>query len=181
MKPTPTIVIGFSSPAKPSLFSKLIRFAENQFMNSKVNYSHVYIRFDWRSIDRVVIFQTNKHGAHFIEFNNFIKSNTIHKEYEIDIDPVAFKTAIQTCVDCAAKAYGFKEIIGIAFTRLYNKWFNQKKRNPLRDGDATYVCSALTAKILESAGFSIFGQYDWEYYGPIQVEKLLSELFPPAE
>jgi hypothetical protein len=134
------------------------------------------VQFKWDVIDRVVVFQTNRHGAHFIEHSHFLEHNRVVKEYVLEVDIAAFKSAIQACIDSAAKSYGFKEIVGIALIRCYNKWFNKKASNPLGDGNTTYVCSALTAKVLEVAGFDVFNAYDWEYYGPVQVEKLLAEL-----
>jgi len=170
------IIIGFSTPLNPSIFSRLIRFGENLFMNKHVGYSHVYLQFNWEGINRSIIFQTNKHGAHFIEHSRFLTHNKIVREYALPLDLEAFQAAMTECVDTAATAYGVLEIVGIGLTRIYNKWFNKRAKNPLGDGNTTYVCSALTAKVLEAAGLSVFGEYDWEYYGPVQVEQLLIAL-----
>jgi len=170
------ITIGFSTTIKQSIFTKIITCAESLFSNKKIKYSHVYIQFYFKNIERHVIFQTNKHGAHFIERGVFAHHNHIYKEYHFEISDAAYTKCLQTCVDKCATPYGFLQIIGMGLSRIVNKWFNLKIKNPFGDGGNTGVCSELTAEVLEAAGFEEFKSYDWEYYGPAELDHVLSKL-----
>lgn len=170
------ITIGFSTTINQSIFTKGIAFAESLFSNKKINYSHVYIEFHFENIDRHVIFQTNKKGANFIEKGMFLHHNNIHKEYLFELSKENYTKCLQACVDKCSTSYGFLQILGMGLSRIVNKWFNLKTKNPFGDGNKTYVCSELTALVLEAANINVLKDYDWEYYGPAKLDEVLANL-----
>lgn len=139
-----TIIVGFSTPRKPSIFSKLIRWAD------KTEYSHVYLYWEWPLIERQVIYQASKLAVNF-ESNITFDSHALRiEEYEVQLSDQCHKEIMQFCMDNSNKPYGVKEILGFAYVKICG-WIGQKVHNPFPTHGASFVCSKLGAEILQMA------------------------------
>lgn len=116
------------------------------------DYSHVLIYWKAKSIDRHLVYQASHGSVHFIELQNFLKSNEIVKEYKLDISDDLYIKLVQRCVDLAGEPYGFLELLNIAMHDVAN-YAGLK----LDFGDGRgYICSELLVDLLGQLGHSPF-------------------------
>ena len=128
------VIVGFSS--HPSLFSRAIKFVTN----SKV--SHVYIRIPIPEYNENMVFQASGLAVNYCNYNLFIKSNTVHEEYEIEIDDETAALGEMMRIIEAGKPYSMKEILGLAWV-LAMRGLGVRISNPFRDGSQSFICVEL--------------------------------------
>lgn len=136
-----TIIVGFSTPIKPTLFAKIIMWAD------KTIYDHVYIKWNWASIDRDIIYQASKLAVNFESNVTFDSHAKIIEEYEVQISDETHKAIMQFCMDNSNKPYGIKEIFGFGYIKLC-KLVGKTVNNPFPTYGNSYVCSKIAADIL---------------------------------
>lgn len=140
-----TITVGFSRPIKPTLFSRLIQWADGG-----TDFDHVYITWLWPTVDRQIIYQASKMAVNF-ESNITFDSHAIRvEEYEINIDDERHKGIMQFCMDNSNKPYSLKMLFGLAWIKI-NALFRRKVDNPWPTHGASFVCSKLITEILQKA------------------------------
>lgn len=139
-----TILVGFSKPIVPTLFSRLIMWSE------KTPYDHVYIAWYSNSIDREIIYQASKLAVNFETGNTFYGHAITVEEYTADINDECYKRVLQFCMDNSNKPYGIKEIFGYAWVKIC-AWFGKTVHNPFPANGSEFVCSQLGSEILNLA------------------------------
>jgi len=139
-----TIIVGFSRPVKPMIFSNLIMWSD------KTNYSHVYLKWEWKGIDRDIIYQASKLAVNFESNKTFETHSLAVEEYEVTLGDECHRKMMQFCMDNANKPYGIKEILGFAWVKIMAK-LGKKCKNPFPSNGNTFVCSTLGAEILQVA------------------------------
>lgn len=139
-----SIIVGFSTPIKPTLFSRLIRWAD------KTPYSHVYLKWNWANIGRDIIYQASKLAVNFESNVTFDSHAKAIEEYEVQISDECHRQIMQFCMDNSNKPYGVKEILGFAYVKILG-WAKIHVNNPFPTHGASYVCSKLATEILQIA------------------------------
>lgn len=143
-----TITLGFSRPKHPTLFAKLIMWADN------IPYDHVYVKWRWDKIERDIVYQASKLAVNFESNVTFEQHAVAIEEYEIEIDEETHKKVMQFCMDNSNKPYGIKQILGFCWVKA-NEMLGRTVPNPFPSYGNTYICSKLGAAILAIAGISI--------------------------
>lgn len=162
------IIVGFSKSTKKfAWFSWLIRWID------KTEYSHVYIKFYSKSLERDIIYQASGSQVNFVGTKIFLTHNKIISEYSINIDSEIRKKMIQKAIDNSGIPYGIKEVLGLGLVR-FSSIFGKKIQNPFRDGANTFVCVELIAQDLKEAG--LLNIEDTESITPRDLEPLIKEL-----
>ena len=139
-----TIIVGFSTPIKPTAFSRMIEWSD------KTSYDHVYVTWKWASIERDIVYQASKMAVNFESNVTFDSHAKRVEEYELQISDECHKTIMQFCMDNSNKPYGVKEIFGFAWVKICS-WIGQKVNNPFPTHGASFVCSKLITEILQIA------------------------------
>lgn len=138
-----TVSIGFSRPINHPfpVFSWLIRAYQG------TKYSHVYLRFYSRSLDRVLIYESVSGGVRFLGLEAWSKQAEEVASVDLDISDDNYTKLLQYCVDNAGAKYGFWQNLGVVFSDLL-----KLKSNPFKSGKN---CSEAIAEILQLEGFEI--------------------------
>ena len=131
------ITIGFSRPHKFKIFSCLIRLWEG------TPYSHIFIRRHSKWLDSEYVYQASGLSVNFMGAKHFDSINKTIDAYELEFTDEQVKTVMQFAMKTAGKPYGMKQIFAILLTR-----FGIKSKDWL-DGEYSYICSELVAKILQ--------------------------------
>lgn len=140
-----TLIIGFSHPIKPTLFSRAIKWAEGTI------YDHVYIKWTWTQVERDIIYQASHLAVNF-ESNITFDSHAITDEaYEVNISDDTYKAIMQFCMDNSDKPYGVLEILGFAYMKLMAN-MRYTVNNPFPSYGSAFVCSQLVFDICKQAG-----------------------------
>lgn len=142
------IIVGFSTHKTFNVLSKLIQLVEH------TDFSHVYIRFYSKSIDRYLIYQASGLQVNFCGLEHFYEKNKTIAEFRIKVDPETKRQLLMDAVDLAGKPYGMKDLIGIGLVRFCSL-FKIKIKNPFADGSKTYICSELASTFLVKLGYTI--------------------------
>lgn len=137
-----TLTVGFSKPKKFKPFAWLI------MKGYGIPYSHVYIKFWSDKFQRHLIYQASGTIVNFMGELLFTEANEVVKEFDIEVLDDNKTGMIQFAIDSAGKHYGMKNALGLAIVRLFDI-FGKKIKNPLADGDKTYVCCELVSQILK--------------------------------
>ncbi len=137
-----TITIGFSKSLRKVAIGSL---AIRAYM--RTDYSHVYIKFYSKSIDRVLIYEAVGSGVRFVGQETWKKHAVEMHSYDLDISNEFYLKLMRFCVDNAGEKYGFLQNIGVVICDLL-----KLKKNPFRDGDN---CSEIVSKALKIEGFVI--------------------------
>lgn len=138
-----TLVIGFSKPKKWKPFSWLI------MKGLSIPYSHTYVRLYARSYDRSLIYQASSSMVNFMNIETFNQDAQVIQEFDVVLDDETYLTMMKFAIDNCGKAYGIKECFGLAYVR-FMELLGKTVKNPLADGDKTWVCSGLISEILRS-------------------------------
>jgi|ERR1035437_131104 hypothetical protein len=136
-----TIIVGFSRPIKPTIFSRAIQWSEG------TNYDHVYIKWNWASVDRDVIYQASKLAVNFESNTTFDAYSVTIEEYELSVDDEIYKEIMQFCIDNSNKPYSVLEIVGFTYVAIC-AMLKQQVHNPFPTHAASFVCSKLIDNIL---------------------------------
>lgn len=153
------ITIGFSKSRKRfALFSYLIK----KYL--KTSYSHVYIKFQSLSLDRVLIYEAVGGGVRFIGSNLWEKHAEEIKSYTLDISDENYIKLLQYCVDNSGLEYGYLQNIGVVIAD-----FLKMKKNPFR---TNVNCSEMLGNILKLEGYEI--SKDVNLLTPLDIDIILS-------
>lgn len=160
------MIVGFSRPKKFKIFSKLIRWY------LKTPYSHVYMKFYSKSLDRWIIYEAVGNGVRFIGKNLFEKTVDIVEEFEIPITDEKQIEMLQWCVDNSGVKYGCLQNIGIVVANIL-----RLNKNPFKSGKN---CSELIAEAIEHANIYKFNKdlnlvTPKEIYNTLLMENLWQE------
>jgi len=136
------IILGFSRPKNPTMFSKAIMWADG------TEYSHVYVKWSWDKIERDIIYQASKFAVNFESNVTFDTHAIAVEEYEIEIDDETYKEVMQFCMDNSNKPYGMKEILGFFWMKI-NEKLGRTIHNPFPGNGDSYICSKIGAAILQ--------------------------------
>lgn len=137
-----TIGIGFSKSAKKFAIGSL---AIRAYMQT--DYSHVYVKFYSKSIDRVLIYEAVGSGVRFISQKKWESHAKEMHYYEIEVSDESYMKLMQFCVDNAGEEYAFCQNLGIVIAKLF-----KLNKNPFVSGEN---CSEIVGKILKLEGFQI--------------------------
>lgn len=137
-----TISVGFSKSAKKLAVGSI---AIRAYMQT--NYSHVYIKFYSKSLDRVLIYEAVGSGVRFIGQEKW-KSHAIEMHsYDIDISDESYTKLMQFCVDNAGEEYAFCQNLGVVIAKVF-----KLGKNPFQEGQN---CSEIVGELLKLEGFEI--------------------------
>lgn len=134
------VYIGFTRPKSWfNPFSWLIRLVEC------TSYSHVYIRFSIE--DKNVVFQASGLLVNFIQWENFLKKESLIKEFKLEILDESRKKLIDYAFNELGTPYSIKEILGLVIVLIY-RLFNKKITNPFADQEKSFFCSELAECVI---------------------------------
>ena len=141
------IIIGFSTHKKFSILSSLIKCIEG------TKFSHVYLKFESKSINRKLIYQASGLTVNFCGNDIFYSKNKDIAQFVIPVTEEEKIKILQKCVDLCGKPYGIKELFGLGLVKIC-AIYGKKIKNPFQDRSRTYICSELIATILMTIGFT---------------------------
>lgn len=144
-----SIIVGFSRPKTWKPFSWLIMTAYGN------PFSHAYIKFYSKSLDRWIIYQASGFSVNFMNIQTFEDEEVIVYEKEIEITQEAKTRIIRFAMDNCGKPYGIKQVAGLGWVRLQELLFRKEIKNPLTDGIKSFFCSELVALILSMVGIKL--------------------------
>jgi len=151
------VKIGFSKPtykAKPfPIFSWLIRLFEG------TPYSHVYIEFSSKYLNRDLVYEAAGLCVHFAGGKLFHTQVHVIREFKIQVSDAAYKRALQFAIDNTEKPYGVIQVLGLAYVVVMRR-LGKRVKNPLGDGKASYVCSEIVARMVPSLKKEFKGRMD---------------------
>lgn len=141
------ITIGFSkSKKKMAIGSLLIRW----YMGTP--YSHVYFKFEAKSLDRVLVYEAVGAGVRFIGLNKWESDHEEVASFNLNISDDNYKKIMQFCVDNSGTEYGFFQNLGIIFSNIC-----KLSKNPLTDGEN---CSEAIGEVLALEGYKIHKDFN---------------------
>lgn len=135
------IIIGFSTSKLP--ISWMIRKA------TKSDFSHCYIRVPFDKYETSLIFQASMISVNYENINHFLKHTSKVEEYVISITDEQWESLQKFRITEVGKPYSWWQIIGFIFIILSEKLFNKKIKNPLGNGNTSYVCTEIIASGLK--------------------------------
>lgn len=137
-----TISIGFSKSAKKFAIGSI---AIRAYMQT--DYSHVYIKFYSKSLDRTLIYEAVGSGVRFIGQEKWKNHAIEMHSYDLEISDESYIKLIQFCVDNAGEEYAFCQNLGVVIAKMFNL-----EKNPFQKGQN---CSEITGELLKLEGFRI--------------------------
>lgn len=139
---TSVITIGFSRPKHKLLpvGSWLIRLYQG------TSYSHVYLKFYSKSLDRVLIYEAVGGGVRFVSQQVWNSKAEEVVQVSLNISDANYKTLLQYCVDHAGVKYGVLQNVGVVISELL-----KLKHNLFTSG---VNCSEIVAQILQLEGYT---------------------------
>lgn len=152
------ISIGLSYKTK-SFFSWLIRLYQ------KTKYSHTYIRIETRTFD--LILDATSRGVSLKNYKDFTKNNNIIEEKILDQQFLNEDDFASIVIPLLGKKYGYITILGILLKNFGIKGIG-------KDGNKSFICSELVARVLEKYIGIDTGTFD--YITPKDIELLLELL-----
>jgi hypothetical protein len=162
-----TLTVGFSR--SPRLLSKIIRWVEG----SEV--SHVYIKFRSDFLERDIIYEASGTEVKFVNEFTFLKRSEVIAEFDLSIPVQEYRRAVQYAMDQVGKPYGFLSLIGLGLVKVANK-FGYRTKNVFKDGNRAYICSELTAEVLETF-MTLPTEIPVEYLTPTDLYKIFLDSF----
>lgn len=143
-----TLIIGFSTPIKPTLFSRMISAFEN------TTYDHVYVKFAMPEINRDLIYQASKLSVNFESNITFDGHALTVEEYQLTVSDETYASIMQFCLDNSDKPYSISSIIGFVYVKLASL-IGKTVHNPFPTYLNSFVCSKLAAEVVEKAGIQL--------------------------
>ena len=137
-----TISIGFSKSAKKFAIGSI---AIRAYMQT--DYSHVYIKFYSKSLDRTLIYEAVGSGVRFIGQEKWKNHAIEMHSYDLEISDESYIKLMQFCVDNAGEEYAFCQNLGVVIAKVFNL-----EKNPFEKGQ---YCSEITGELLKLEGFRI--------------------------
>ena len=137
-----SFIVGFSKAKSPwKIGSQVIREVENR------DYSHVYIKFYSKSLDRTLIYEAVGSGVRFIGQEKWKNHAIEMHSYDLEISDESYIKLMQFCVDNAGEEYAFCQNLGVVIAKVFNL-----EKNPFQKGQN---CSEITGELLKLEGFRI--------------------------
>lgn len=133
-----TIIIGASK--NTLIGSKAIQW----WMDT--NYSHVYARWHLNTQNRDIIYQASHGMVHFIALENFLKTNEIVEEFELNLTDEQFAKFSSKCIDLAGQKYSKLQLVQIFLSDITNGKIHTEDQKG-------YICSELMCELLEELGY----------------------------
>ena len=130
------IIIGFSRAKSPwAIGSKVIQEAE------KRNFSHAFIKYEDPVTGLIMISQASHGMVHDCYIDEFLKSNIIVEEYEIDCTDTEWLDFYIFNRKHQGVKYSMTQLLGLSIVKLFRikLWF--------KNGDAEFICSEWAARI----------------------------------
>lgn len=137
------LIIGFSTSNR--LLSRLIRFI------TRSSVSHVYICIPINKHNVNLIFQASGLAVNMESSINFIEHSKIIREIAIPLSEEQEIELMTFVFDTLGKPYSLLQLVGMIWV-IGCKTIGLHVKNPFRDGDHSYVCVELIAKILKLKG-----------------------------
>lgn len=160
--------IGESIPRKKKVFSELIRWFEG------TNHSHVFVT--WKdNLGLRWVAEAKGSGVRMLSNVHFKKEAVVINVYSYEIDQDGLESAIKYAWEQMAKAYGFKQIYGLAEMRILNKIYRmlglkKKAKNRFTDGEASQICSEFAVRFAEAAKKEIMVEGSLEQWGLLETQ-----------
>lgn len=151
--------IMFSKPKKAKIGSQAIMWKLG------TEYSHVAVEFHLKAMDRFLIFESSYGDVHAVEAKSWAKDNIIVDEVCLDITKEKRVLVMRFLLDNLQKKYGYMSILGIAFPKL--------KLGV--DGNKTFICSELVAKVLDIA-YNYKVDKSIDYMTPKDIKQVVEQL-----
>lgn len=152
------IVIGFSKSKKHfAIGSWLIRL----FMGTP--YSHVYLKFYSKSLDRTLVYEAVGSGVRFVGSKIWEEHAIEVKSCTVNISKESQIKLLQWCVDNAGVDYGYWQNLGVVISRILSL-----KKNPFTHG---LNCSETLADLLDKEGYKI--SKDVNLITPLDIDIIL--------
>jgi uncharacterized protein YycO len=152
------IAIGFSTPKKFRVASRLIRCFENS------EYSHIYIKMEASSKSKLPfakVFQASHGDVNAVAYDVFSEHNKIFHEFEIEVEDEKYYEIATWLWHQLGKPYGFIQLLGIAF-----------KVELSNNRDNRFICSELAGMILrDNLGYDLSKSLD--YIGLNDIKNIL--------
>ena len=133
------ISIGFSYN-NSSIVSHIIKL----FLSS--HFSHVYIKFHHFN-ERNLIFQASQLSVNLQNEVNFLKHNTVVKEFTFDVDDTLGLYMISSAFNKLGQGYSLMQLLGFIPVYLLSS-IGIKIKNPFSDGRSNYICSELVGEFM---------------------------------
>lgn len=130
------IKIAFSKPLKFKIGAELISW----WMGT--DYSHVLLIFEYAD-SKPAVFHAAHGMVHFKSLTNFLKDNTIVKEYSIQLSDEHQSLFFDDCMELAGEKYSVKELAQILAVDLAFMLFRKDIGSQEMGG---YICSELVGK-----------------------------------
>jgi len=155
-----TISIGFSKSAKKFAIGSM---AIRAYMQT--DYSHVYIKFYSKSIDRILVYEAVGSGVRFIGQEKWKSHAKEMHSYDIEISDESYTKLMQYCVDNAGESYAFCQNLGVVIAKVF-----KLSKNPFQEGQN---CSEVAGEILKLENFSI--SEDMNLITPKDIKRILDQ------
>lgn len=143
-----TVSIGFSKPKKWKPLAASIMWIGG------TEYSHTFVTWRCEEIDRRKVFEAVGSGIRILSNVTFKEHAIVVELYHFEVSAETLKEIEQMAHDMAGGAYGYKALIGIGITKIFN-FFNEKVKlkgrqttNVFKDGDKSNVCIEAAARVL---------------------------------
>ena len=142
------VSIGFSKPKKWKIGAWAIQKIEG------TTYSHVFVIWHCKNIDRNKVFESIGSGIRILSDVNFRKKAQIIDLYHFYVDDKTLYEIEQEAHDMTGKPYGYMSLIGLCIMRLFN-FFNRTlnlrghQHNPFKDRDYSQVCVETAGMVLK--------------------------------
>jgi len=164
------IYIGFSAPkGNFKIFASLIKWVEAR------PYDHTYIRLPEPMDNEYVIFQASKQMVNIFNKDIFSTSNTVFKEYEIEVTDEQYIVLWQFVRANLGIPYSLKEDFGILLMKVFHL-----KNQPFNEGMSAQFCSKLAAIVCKMLGIEV--PADASEIDPSMMDKILEGAgFPCVE
>lgn len=133
------IKIGFSTHKGFAPGSKLIRWY------TKRDFSHTYFKYKDSTFTDHTIFHAVGKGLSYVSETNFLKHNTVVREFTMLVPDELFHLILNICHQKSGQDYGYLQNLGILIVELLSKVGIKLKENIINDG---VNCSELMCYLL---------------------------------
>ena len=133
-------------------------------------FSHVAVIMHFESFNKLAVFEASGTKVKFVNYIDWTDNNEIVHVYLHKINKPAWLKLANFCFDNVGKNYGIKQIVGMAYARIF------KKKNPWADGKKSYVCSELVGHILKDVLGEDIDLDKLEYEGPKYLQQLEAKI-----
>ena len=134
-----TIIVGFSRSHK--ITSKIITWLTGSVI------THTYVRIPVPEYKTSMVFQAQGFNVHYLNYEEFLKHNTVIEEVEVEVSDEQFIEAEKIRVFECGKPYGMLELIGYLAVLIQSK-VGLPVKNPFYDSDKSFVCVELVLNML---------------------------------